>query len=168
MAKHSCTSWAGQMGKHKHRVFSSLLQSLLSSTGLLEENVLPLMQYWLSSTVNKVLDIGQLLFLCEMKFSVELSSCCHQSSTHSFSQSCEHSLVSELKYKSCAKQQIKIDDLPEERASGQIRIEWHSNFKGGAQKLGNNVLLLSGMILNGLQVCSSICRKWNATCPTTG
>ena len=33
----SCTSWAGQMGKHKHMAFLSQLQSLWALTGLLEE-----------------------------------------------------------------------------------------------------------------------------------
>ena len=41
----SCTACAGQMGKHKHRVFPSLQQSLLVATGSLEENVLPLLRY---------------------------------------------------------------------------------------------------------------------------
>ena len=35
----------------KHRAFPSLWQSLLAVTSLLEENVLPLLQYWLSSRV---------------------------------------------------------------------------------------------------------------------
>ena len=51
----SCTACAGQMGKHKHRVFPSLQQSLLVATGSLEENVLPLLRYWLSPRVKKVL-----------------------------------------------------------------------------------------------------------------
>ena len=49
------TAWAGLTGKHKYRVFPSWLQSLLAGTDSLEENVLPLLQYWLSSRVNKVL-----------------------------------------------------------------------------------------------------------------
>ena len=42
-------SWAGQLGKHKHRVFLILLLSLPAATCSLEENVLPLLWYWLSS-----------------------------------------------------------------------------------------------------------------------
>ena len=49
------------MGKHKHRAFASRLQSLLASTGLLEENMLLLLQFLLSSRVNKV------LMLCEFR-----------------------------------------------------------------------------------------------------
>ena len=36
---------AGRTGKHKHRVFPSQLQSLLAATCLLEENMLPRLQY---------------------------------------------------------------------------------------------------------------------------
>ena len=43
------------LGEHKYRVFLSLLQSLRAATGLLEEHMLPLLQYWLSSRVKKVL-----------------------------------------------------------------------------------------------------------------
>ena len=49
------SSWAGLTGEHKHRVFPSQWQSLLASTGSLEENVLPLLQYCLSLRVKKVL-----------------------------------------------------------------------------------------------------------------
>ena len=40
-------AWAGLpvMGQHKHRVFQSLLQSLLAATLSLDENMLPLLQY---------------------------------------------------------------------------------------------------------------------------
>ena len=51
----SGSACAGQMGEHKHRVFPSLLQSLWAATGSLEENMLPLLLYWLSSRANKVL-----------------------------------------------------------------------------------------------------------------
>ena len=40
----SCTAWAGQTGKHRNRVFPSLLQLLLAATCPLEENGLPLTQ----------------------------------------------------------------------------------------------------------------------------
>ena len=49
----SGTAWAGLTGEHKHRGFPSLLQSLRASTGSLEENMLPILQYWLTSTVKK-------------------------------------------------------------------------------------------------------------------
>ena len=39
------TAWADRTGQHKYQVFPSLGQSLLASTGLLEENMLPLLQY---------------------------------------------------------------------------------------------------------------------------
>ena len=83
LRQHASTAWAVWMGKHKHRVFASLLQLLQAATGLLEENMLPLLQYQLILRVNKVLMICKfwtatsLFFLCEIKFSVELArSCC--------------------------------------------------------------------------------------------
>ena len=45
----------GRTGKHIHRAFPSRLPSLLAATGSLEENMLPLLPYWLSSRANKVL-----------------------------------------------------------------------------------------------------------------
>ena len=45
LRQRASTAWAVWMGKHKHRVFPSLLQSLQAATGSLEENVLPLLQY---------------------------------------------------------------------------------------------------------------------------
>ena len=45
----------GRTGEHKLRAFPSRLQSLRASIGSLEENMLPLLRYWLSSGVNKVL-----------------------------------------------------------------------------------------------------------------
>ena len=33
-----------------------------------------------------------------------------------------------FRIESCAKEQIVVDDLPEERESAQIRIEQHSDF----------------------------------------
>ena len=58
----SSTTRAGRMGKHKHRFFLSLQQSLLATTGSLEENMLPLLRYWLSLIVKKA------LMLCYCKF----------------------------------------------------------------------------------------------------
>ena len=46
---------AGRTGEHKQRELPSRRQSLRVATGSLEENVLSLLQYWLSSRVNKVL-----------------------------------------------------------------------------------------------------------------
>ena len=40
---------------------------------------------------------------------------------------------------SCAKQHIKVDNLPEKRSSAQIRIEQHSDFRWRRAKLVNNV-----------------------------
>ena len=64
---------AGRTGKHKHRAFTSRRQSLL--TGSLEENMLPLLRYWLSSRVNKVLMLckfraatSHFFLSCAMKF----------------------------------------------------------------------------------------------------
>ena len=49
LGQHYCTAWAGQNGKHKHRVFPSGQQSLWAATCQLEQNMLPLLLYWLSS-----------------------------------------------------------------------------------------------------------------------
>ena len=50
----SCSACAGRTGEHKHRAFPSRLQSLLAAAGSLEENMLPLLLYQISSRVNKV------------------------------------------------------------------------------------------------------------------
>ena len=39
-----------RMGEHKHRAFPHWQQSLRAATGSLEENILPLLQYWLSKS----------------------------------------------------------------------------------------------------------------------
>ena len=75
----SCNAWAGLTGKHKHRAFPSWWQSLLASTGSLEENMLPLLWYWISLRVKKDWMLfkfwsvtSHFLFSCEMQFSMEL------------------------------------------------------------------------------------------------
>ena len=45
LGQHSGTAWAGWTGKHKHRVFPCLLQSLQAVTASLQEKVLPLLLY---------------------------------------------------------------------------------------------------------------------------
>ena len=54
LEKCSGTAWAGLRGEHKHRVFPSLLQLLLATTGSLDSNMIPLLLFWLSYSVNKV------------------------------------------------------------------------------------------------------------------
>ena len=90
---HRPSSWgsspallARRTGEHKHRVFPSRWQSrsLRAATGSLDENILPLLQYWLRSRVNKVSMLcrywggtSHFLFSCEMKILMELArSCC--------------------------------------------------------------------------------------------
>ena len=65
---------AGRTGEHKHRALPSRRQSLRAATGSLEENALPLLRYWLSSGVKKVLMLcryraatSYFFFICEMK-----------------------------------------------------------------------------------------------------
>ena len=82
----SGTAWTGWKGEHKDRVFPSRRQSQRAATGSLEEKVLPLLRYWLSSRVKNV------LMLCryraatshfsfqvklEMKFSMGLARTCY-------------------------------------------------------------------------------------------
>ena len=62
-----------------------------------------------------------------------------------------------FRIESCAKQQVCIDDLSEEMASAQIRIEQRTTSDGGAQKLGNDVRRNSESIATKL--CSQIGRK---------
>ena len=62
--------------------------------------------------------------------------------------------------KSCAKQQVSIDNLSEERASAQIELSSTETSDGGDQKLGNNVRRDSELI--AIKVCSQIGRKWIA------
>ena len=60
----------------KHKAFPSQWQWKLEATGLLEENVLPLLWYWLSSRVKKVLMLCNfvqwqwIFFPCKLKFSI--------------------------------------------------------------------------------------------------
>ena len=66
------------MDEHKHRAFPSLQQSLRAATGSLEENMLLLLLYWLSSRVKNVLMLCKFrattshfcftFFSCEMTF----------------------------------------------------------------------------------------------------
>ena len=93
----SGTAWAGRTGEHKHRAFPSRRQSLRAATGSLEENVLPLLRYRLSSRVKKVL--MQIFFHWKWNFHLNrLEVVADQSRAHCFAQSCDHSLVSEQKY----------------------------------------------------------------------
>ena len=49
----SCIALAGLTGMHRYRVYVSWLQSLLPATCTLAGKVLPLLLYWLSSTVKR-------------------------------------------------------------------------------------------------------------------
>ena len=64
-----------------------------------------------------------------------------------------------FRIESCAKQQVWIDDLSEERASAQVRIEQPSDFRWRAQMLGNDVRRDSESIAT--KVCCQIGHKWN-------
>ena len=104
----TASSWACLTVKHKHRVFPSQLQTLWASTGLLEENMLPLLLYWLSSTVKKVLlhcryraATNHIFFHVKWNFWWNWREViANQSCTHLLAQSCNHSLVSETLSKS--------------------------------------------------------------------
>ena len=58
---------------------------------------------------------------------------------------------------SCAKQQVCIDNLSEERVSAQIQIEQCSDFRWLRAKLGNNVRRNSESIAT--KICSQIGHK---------
>ena len=98
----SCSAWAGRTGEHKHRTFPSWRQSLMAATGSLEENMLPLLRYWLSSRVNKVLILGKFraatshFFYVKWKFRWNWREVVvDQSSAHRFALPFYQSLVSE-------------------------------------------------------------------------
>ena len=55
------TAWDGRTGKHKHRAFSSRLQSLLAATCSLEEKML-LLWYWLRSRLKSQQSFNALQF----------------------------------------------------------------------------------------------------------
>ena len=96
----SCTAWALRTGKIKHRAFPSWLQSLLAATGLLKGNMLPLLQYWLSSRVKEVLMLWRYRaatshFLFHVKWNFRWNwqeLVADQNSTHCLAQSFDHSL----------------------------------------------------------------------------
>ena len=102
LGQRSGTAGAGRTGKHKHRAFPSWRQSLQAATGSLEENVLPLLRYPLSSRVKKFLMLCRYLAVTtdffHWKWNVHwnrLEVVTDQSHAHCFAQSCYHSLVSE-------------------------------------------------------------------------
>ena len=90
---------AGRTGEHKHRAFPSRRQSLRAATCSLEENMLPLFWYWLSSRANKVLMLCKFraatsLFFFHVKWNFdEIGQ--KLLSTKDFAQSFYQSLVSE-------------------------------------------------------------------------
>ena len=98
----SGTVGAGRTGENKHTAFPSRRQSLLAATGSLEENVLPLLRYWLSSRVKKVLTLCRYQaatshFFFHVKWNFRWNRrevVADQSNAHHFAQSCNHSLVS--------------------------------------------------------------------------
>ena len=100
----SGTAWAGRTSEIQHRV-PSRRQSLLAATGSLEENTLPLLWCWLSSTVNKVLMLCRYRastsdFLFHVKWNFRWNwreVVAYQRLAHCFAESFYQSLVSELK-----------------------------------------------------------------------
>ena len=77
-----CLGGSDWQAQTQSKAFPSRRQSLLATTGLLEENMLPLLPYWLSSRVKKVLMLckflaqrrqGATFFSCEINFSMELA-----------------------------------------------------------------------------------------------
>ena len=177
--RHSLPSWAGGTGEQSHKVFLSQLQSLLAATGSLEENVLPLLWYWLCSRVKKVLMLckfraatSHFYFECEMKFSMELArSCCPPklcSSLHSIFRSFIGVWVKiwHRNNTACSQSNLCKEADLNWRPVKEKGICSDSNRTAQRLQMAKRINLetLSGMILNRLKpkVCSQIGCKWNA------
>ena len=120
--------------------FTSLQLSQQAATGSLEENMLPLLRYWLSSRVNKVLMLckfraatSHFFFPCEWNFqrigenflptkAAPIASLNLSIIHSSLSKNMTQEQNSMFQIESCAKQQVCIDDLSEERATGRVSI----------------------------------------------
>ena len=142
----SCTACVSRTDEHKHKAFSSLLQSLLAATGLLEDNMLTLLTWpWLFVS-------------CEMKISMELArSCCWPSSAPRFAQSFYQSLVSEWKYDIGTKQHVPNRILCKAAGLNQRPVLGKGVCSDSTLKLGNDVRRDSESIAT--KFCSQIGRK---------
>ena len=161
----SGTAWAGRTSEIQHRV-PSRRQSLQAATGSLEENTLPLLWCWLSSTVNKVLMLCRYRastsdFLFHVKWNFRWNwreVVAYQRLAHCFAESFYQSLVSELKIGH--RNKTTCSESNPVRKGRLLRFESNSTAtsNGGAQKLGNDVRRNSELI--AIKVCSAIGRKW--------
>ena len=180
----SGTASAGLTGEHKHRAFPSRLQSLRATTSSLEENMLPLLRYWLSSIVKKVLMLCRYRAVTTDFFSLEMEcplesagSCCWPKQRPSL-RSILLSFIG-LWVKIWHRNKTACSELNPVQSSRSkstscprnghlLRFQSNSTATsdGGAQKIDNDVWHDSESITN--KVSSKIGRKWNATCPRKG
>ena len=139
----SDTAWADLTGEHKHKVFPS--RKLMATNSSREESVLPFLRCWLSLRVKKVFNASYILGCNESFFIMwnEIFNASDQSLAPSFtlliiywsealSKNMTQKQNSTFLFKSCTKQQIQVDNLPEKRESAKIQIEQHtehSNFR---------------------------------------
>ena len=183
LGQRSGTAWAGRTGEIKHRAFPSQRQSLRAATCSLEENLLPLLRYWLSSSVNKVLMLcryraatSHFFSSCKMKFSMEIHgiqwlarSCCQAKPRPSLRSIFRSFIGVCLIYDIGTKQHVpnwilcKAADLNRRpvREKGVYSYNSTATSDGGAQKLGNDVWHDYELIVT--KVCSQFNRKWNVT-----
>ena len=174
----ACWAWEGQTGEHKHRVFPSWRQLLLAATGSLEENMLPLLWYWLSTRVKNVLIICKFwtatthfLFLCEMKFLMRLARCSCRPKPRPLLCSILLSVIGicvklwHTNKTACSQsnpvQSSRSKSTTCLRKGCLLTFKLHSTetSDGGVQKLGNDVWHDSELIAT--TACSPIGSKWN-------
>ena len=168
----SGTSWAGRTGQHKHTAFLSRRHCRGSRCG---PPTARLRSYHCCNTkVFNTLQISGLFFVWDEILDVigekllptkaALIVSLNLSMIHwSLSKNMTLEQILPFQITSCAKQQIQVDDLSEERVSAQIRTEQHSDFRWWQAKAWNNVWHDSESIASfATKICSQIGLKWIA------
>ena len=148
----SGSACAVRTGEHKHRAFPSR-----AATGSLEENMLPLLQYWLSSRAVTY------FFHVKWNFHRSAGSCCRPRPRPIFLS------FNGLWAKIWHKKKTACSESNPVQSSRSVstncprkgcRIEQRSDFRWRRAKLGNDIRRNSESIAT--KVCSQIGRKWNA------
>ena len=149
------------VGRASTKGVSESLAVLTPATCSLEENMLPLLQYWLCSTVKKVLMLCRYRaatshFFLHVKWNFgwnQREVVANQSSAHHFAQSFYQSLVSEWKYDIGTKSHVPNWILCKVAGLKLSKLTI-------CTKLGNDVRRDFQSIAT--KVCSQIGSKWNA------
>ena len=180
----SGSACAGRMGEHKHRAFPSRRQSLRAATGSLEENVLPLLRYRLSSRVKKVLMLCRYwavttdFFSLEMECPLESAGSCCQPKPRPSLRSVLRSFIGlwvklwPRNKTACSESnpvqgsRSKSTTCPRRGRPLRFKLNSTATSDGWEHMLENDISLLSGVILNRQQPNRSQmkCYVWMPCC----